>query len=262
MKKAVLYSAYWASYLVIFSLIEGLPAHALFIAFYSELVILPIKVIFVLLVVEKLTGNLFMDKRFIRFSAVYLLLLVVCAFLMRLADNEVILKYLLTQWKKEPLLSAAPFLYNAIKLQFLVTIPFAVKLFHFKAPAAVEEHPQFIRLKCDRRMVNIPLADILYGEAQGNYTRIYTEAAIYKTYLTISELEEQLPASLFVRVHRSFIISAAHVQSFTNAYYVVRDKQIPIGRSYRLKKGAGLAMPNECSNPASSYRKPLSPKSV
>jgi DNA-binding LytR/AlgR family response regulator len=84
-------------------------------------------------------------------------------------------------------------------------------------------------------MIKIWLSEICYFEAQGNYISIYTLTATHKTYLTISELEEKLSGSLFVRVHRSFIISLAQVKSFTNTYINIDHKQIPIGRSYRLK---------------------------
>ena len=255
LKKTVLYIGYWAGYLLLFSLIEGLPVHDLFTAFSSELVSLPVKIIFVALVVEKLADELFLNKNFILFCTGYVLLLVVSAFMLRLTDNYVILRYLLIHWKKEPLLSAAPFLYNAIKLQFLVTIPFCIKLFNYwteekmhseqlqtdHAMAKAGGGADFIQVKCDRRMLKIPFADICYFEAQGNYLSIYTLTGVHKTYLVFSELEVQLPGSSFVRVHRSFIVSLAHVESFTNAYLNVNHKQIPIGRSYQLKARSALA---------------------
>jgi hypothetical protein len=268
LKKTTLYIFYWAGYLLLFSLIQGLPANDFSTAFKSELVSLVPKVIFVTIVVEWLADDLFQKKKYGRFFAGYILLLVIFAFVLRLADNYVILKYLLTYWKKEPLLSAAPFLYNAIKLQFLVTVPFCVKLFNYLAeekkrlqqaqteadhyfelfnetkhneatvPAAGEA--AFIQVKCERRMLKISFSEICYFEAQGNYIFIYTLTGLFKTYLAISELEEQLPASMFIRVHRSFIVSLNKVESFTNAHVVVHNKSIPIGRSYSQRAKAGL----------------------
>ena len=101
-----------------------------------------------------------------------------------------------------------------------------------KDKSKVVNAPASIQIKCKRRMVKIVLTDICYIEAQGNYLSNYTLTGRYKTYMAISDLEKQLPESLFVRVHRSFIISLSHVRTFNNAAIHVGDKQLPIGRSY------------------------------
>jgi len=240
-KKITLYCIYWTVYLLLFSLIEGLPSHDLFTAFRGELVSLPFKIIFVTIVVEQLADKLF-HKYVIRFGTLYVLLLIAFAFALRLADNYIILRYLLPNWHKEPLLSAAPFLYNAIKLQFLVTIPFCIKLFYFRTEerTQADNAPAFLQVKCERRVVKISLTDICYIEAQGNYLTIYTLSGSYKTYMAISELEKELPASTFLRVHRSFIIALDRVESYSNAAVQIGQRQVPIGRSYQLKAKSAL----------------------
>ncbi|MFD2245315.1 LytR/AlgR family response regulator transcription factor [Pontibacter ruber] len=90
----------------------------------------------------------------------------------------------------------------------------------------------FIFVKCDRKTVKIFLDDILYLEAQRNCLLIYTESEVYRSYQAISEMEEKLPDTLFVRVHRSFIIALNKVKAYNSSYVVIRDKQIPIGRMY------------------------------
>jgi hypothetical protein len=220
LKKWIIYLFYWSGYLLLFSLIQGVPANDFFTAFGNELIGLIPKVIFVTLVVEWLTDDLFLKKNITRFCATYLLLLVTFAFVLRIVDNYIILKYFLTYWRKEPLLSAPPFLYNAIKLQFLVTIPFSVKLLNYwKEEKKRLQHVQteadhyldlfneakhnltagsagnnnaFINVKCDRRIVKIFFSEICYFEAQGNYIFIYTLTNLFKTYLSVSELEDQL----------------------------------------------------------------------
>ncbi|WP_242929073.1 LytR/AlgR family response regulator transcription factor [Pontibacter vulgaris] len=90
----------------------------------------------------------------------------------------------------------------------------------------------FVFIKCDRKMVKIFLDDILYLEAQRNCLLIYTENEVYRSYQAISEMEEKLPDTLFVRMHRSFIIALDKVKAYNNSYVVIQDKQIPIGRMY------------------------------
>jgi hypothetical protein len=262
------YLFYWAGYLVLFSVIEGLPANDLFTAFRNELISLAPKVIFVTIVLEWLMDDLFLNKRIAHFAFIYFLLLVIFAFLLRLIDNYIILKYYLIYWKKEALISAPPFLYNVIKLQFLVTVPFSIKLFEYWAhekkqvnqiQSEADEYlyrfnqainsketgipgsdSSFLYVKCDRRTMKISLAEILYFEAQGNYIFIYTLNSVLKTYLSISDLEEKLSHDKFTRIHRSFIIARNKVESYTSSHVMICEKKIPIGRSYNGKAKTGL----------------------
>lgn len=253
--KIQLYFLYWTGYLLVFTVVQGLTDRHFFTVFRNELVSLVPKVIFVWIVVEKLMADLLVNRKFARFIVIYVLLMVTFAFVLRLADNYIILKYFLTSWVKEPLLSISPFLYNTIKLQFLLTIPFCVKLYrhlnmeraHLQQlqaendSTANKEDNTFLYIKCERRMVKLLFADICYFEAQGNYLAIYTTNGTFKTYLSISELEDKLPATMFARIHRSFIVALNKIESHTGSMVLIGNKQIPIGRSYILKARSSLS---------------------
>ncbi|MEO6150104.1 MAG: LytTR family DNA-binding domain-containing protein [Mucilaginibacter sp.] len=249
-QRAKFYLVYWVTYLLAFSIIQGLPAGDFFTAFRNELISIAPKMLFAVIVVELLMTDLLVNKRIVRFMAVYLGLLIVFAFVLRLIDNFIILKYFLTSWKMEPLTSAPPFLYNAIKLQFLLTIPFCYRLYTHRNKLQQADtttgmflnESNFIQVKCDRRMVKVILTEVLYFEAQGNYIFIYTINTVLKAYLSISELEEKLPAVMFVRIHRSFIIALKMAESYTGSYVMIGGKKIPIGRSYQLKAKGSLQM--------------------
>lgn len=90
----------------------------------------------------------------------------------------------------------------------------------------------FVFVKSERRMVKIFLDEILYVEAQRNYLLIYMEDEVYRIYKSISEMEEKLPVDLFLRIHRSFLISVNKVRAYTSSYVVIHKKEIPIGRLY------------------------------
>lgn len=220
---------YWTGYLLLFTLIEGSTDHDFMKVFRNELISLPPKIIFVWLVTGKLFDSLMNAQQRLKAVSVYVVLITAFALILRLVDNYIILHYFLTTWAKEPLFSAAPFLYNMIKLQFLLMLPFCVKLYlYFQRPAARTA----LHVRCARRMVSILFEDIAYAEAQGNYLDIFTTGGTYKTYLSISELEEQLPASQFMRVHRSFVVALDKIKSHNHNQVVIADKKIPIGRSY------------------------------
>jgi DNA-binding LytR/AlgR family response regulator len=59
----------------------------------------------------------------------------------------------------------------------------------------------------------------------------------------MQSIQKQLPESLFVRVHKSFLISLDHFQYIDGNTVVVASKSIPIGQTYksdfllRIQKG-------------------------
>lgn len=91
----------------------------------------------------------------------------------------------------------------------------------------------YIYVKEDREMVKVFLKDILYIESLRDYVRIKTEQRQIITYQKISYLEQKLPESKFVRIHRSFIVACDHVASFTVHAVRVGGLEIPIGRNYK-----------------------------
>lgn len=128
-----LYTLYWLGYILLFSLIQGLPAGDFVTALRNEWYSVLPKILFVTIVVEFLMPRFLFRKKIIAFIGSYILLILLFAFLQRLIDNYIILRYYLTFWKIEPLLSAPVFLYTISKLQFVVTIPIAFKLFYYLA---------------------------------------------------------------------------------------------------------------------------------
>jgi DNA-binding LytR/AlgR family response regulator len=96
-----------------------------------------------------------------------------------------------------------------------------------------ESDNPFIFVKCERKMMKLFLNEIDYFESQGNYLMIYTKTNSYKTYQSISEMEEKLPDGLFCRIHRSFLVAISSIKSFNTNAVQLKEKQLPIGRLYR-----------------------------
>lgn len=142
-----LYTLYWLGYVLLFSLIQGLPANDFITALRNEWYSILPKILFVTIVVEFLMPRLLFKKKTITFITAYIILILLFAFLQRLIDNFIILRYYLTFWKIEPLLSAPVFLYNVSKLQFVVTIPIAFKLFYYLAEEKIKYKP-FYQKNC------------------------------------------------------------------------------------------------------------------
>jgi two-component system LytT family sensor kinase len=128
-----MYTIYWLGYILLFSLIQGLPTADFWRALSNECYSVLPKILFVLLIVEIAMPLLFFKKRKTLFICTYLISILFFAFIQRLIDNYIIIAFYLTEWKSEPLLSAPVYLYNVIKLQFVVTIPLAIKLVYYLA---------------------------------------------------------------------------------------------------------------------------------
>ena len=57
----------------------------------------------------------------------------------------------------------------------------------------------------------IPVADMVYLEADDDYVRIHTHEGTYLKHKTMASFEKQLDSTQFVRVHRSFIVKISHI---------------------------------------------------
>lgn len=58
------------------------------------------------------------------------------------------------------------------------------------------------------------VADIVYLEAQSNYTTVYlTNGKTLLIAKTLKHMEALLPVKLFVRIHKSYLVNAMHIKS-------------------------------------------------
>ena len=100
-------------------------------------------------------------------------------------------------------------------------------------PNESQQAKDFIFLNVEKRKVKILFSDIVYIESQREYIKIVTTKKAYVSKMSTHEIEEILPANLFKRIHRSFIISINKIESYTAEIVEVNGVAIPIGRGYR-----------------------------
>jgi len=99
------------------------------------------------------------------------------------------------------------------------------------APVNADEHG-FIYVKSNKKLIRLLLKDILYIEGIKESVKICTKNAELISAQTLSRLEEKLSSDLFMRVHRSYIISINQVSGYTSSYVEIGNKAIPIGKTY------------------------------
>src|SRR6185437_7341692 len=84
----------------------------------------------------------------------------------------------------------------------------------------------FIRHK--DKMIKIMVADILYIEADRNYSRIFAAGKEFLLSVTLKTIEDKLSVDLFVRVHRSYIINITQIEEVGESHVSIGDKSIPL----------------------------------
>jgi len=100
-------------------------------------------------------------------------------------------------------------------------------------PGEHEEKKDFIFLNVQKKKVKILFSEILYIESQREYIKIVTTKKEYISKMSTHEIESLLPAHLFKRIHRSFIVSVSKIESYTAEMVEMNGISIPIGRGYR-----------------------------
>lgn len=92
----------------------------------------------------------------------------------------------------------------------------------------------YIFVKADSKLVRIAWDEILFIEGQRDYLKFHLAGnRRIMTLLNLRSLEEQLPSDQFIRIHKSFIISASRIDSIGKASVRIGERDIPIGESYK-----------------------------
>jgi DNA-binding LytR/AlgR family response regulator len=100
------------------------------------------------------------------------------------------------------------------------------------APTPVAQD-SFIYFKVDKKMVKTKIADILYIESIKDYVKVRTGEKEIITQQKISYLDESLPRTQFLRVHRSFIVNLDRIDAYTATDVEIGNFKVPIGRNYK-----------------------------
>ena len=93
--------------------------------------------------------------------------------------------------------------------------------------------PDAIFLKVNRRLLRIELQEIQYMESLGDYVKVFTDNGLQVCYTTLNKLEELLPERLFLRVHRSYMISLKRINFLEGNFVKIGVTDVPIGQTYK-----------------------------
>ncbi|MGK9119132.1 LytR/AlgR family response regulator transcription factor [Olivibacter jilunii] len=99
----------------------------------------------------------------------------------------------------------------------------------------VTEMSHSILVKSGIEQIRLYLNDLLYIEATGNYVSFVCKNEIVNSRMTLTECEELLPKSRFIRIHRSFIVNTDAVTKIERHQLTAQGYILPISSSYKNK---------------------------
>jgi len=95
----------------------------------------------------------------------------------------------------------------------------------------------FFFVKADKKLIKVIFDDILYIEGLKDYVIIKRRDSRIVTLQTMKSLETKLPANIFKRVHRSYIVNLSKINAIVGNMVEITEKgekkHIPIGKNYR-----------------------------
>lgn len=132
-------------------------------------------------------------------------------------------------------LAACDYLLKPFSLErFIVAVDKArEKLSTTKPKIAEQASETHTYLKSEGKIFKIDFSEICYAEADGNWVKIVTDGGLLRVVMTFSAIEEQLPQSNFIRLHRSFIINKSKISHIEGNRVFLGTIEIPIGANYR-----------------------------
>jgi len=92
---------------------------------------------------------------------------------------------------------------------------------------------EYITVRSDRKQYKIAVNEILYVQGLSNYYKIVTKDKKIVTYGSLTSLENDLPASQFIRIHHSYLVSIVKIESISSNSIILNGQTLPIGRNYR-----------------------------
>jgi DNA-binding LytR/AlgR family response regulator len=96
----------------------------------------------------------------------------------------------------------------------------------------LDEH-EFIFIRDSNIVRRLKIDDILFAEAMGDYVKLYTPQKFFAIHTTLKLVEERLPASKFIRVHRSYIAAVGKIDTIQEGALIINGKSVPVADAYR-----------------------------
>ena len=131
-------------------------------------------------------------------------------------------------------LNVADYILKPIRpARFLQAIDKAREILESNSEEVKMDGTGFIFIRDSNIVRRLKLDDILFAEAMGDYVKLHTPQKFFAIHTTLKMVEERLPASKFVRVHRSYIVALTKIDTIQDRALIINGKPVPVADAYR-----------------------------
>ena len=101
--------------------------------------------------------------------------------------------------------------------------------------SSASNEKEFLFVKSEYKQLRIKLADVLYFEGLKDYIKIWLKdnPKPILTLMSLKSLQEELPESQFMRVHRSFIVSLKNIDVIERSQIIINNQRITVSEQYK-----------------------------
>ena len=96
-----------------------------------------------------------------------------------------------------------------------------------------DDKSEHIIIKSDKKLHQIKFDDIIFVEGLGDYIKVHLKDSFLVTYKTLKDMKKALPSSIFIQVHKSFIINKNKVDYIEGNLAIINSNKVPLGQTYK-----------------------------
>ena len=136
-------------------------------------------------------------------------------------------------------LSVVDYLVKPVSLErFVRACNRAKELYELKSlknVSPVQTNPEYFFVNSDYSQIKVMFSDITWMEGLRDYVKIYlknnNKPLVIRS--SLKSIEEQLPSNKFIRIHKSYLISIESIIAIRKNSVFIKDKELPVGDTYR-----------------------------
>jgi two-component system, LytTR family, response regulator len=117
--------------------------------------------------------------------------------------------------------------------RFLQAVEKAREVFNSNKTDVSVEDKEFVFIRDNGILKRLLIDEICFMEAMGDYVKVFTHQKFHAVHTTLKNVEEKLPVSKFLRVHRSYIVALSKIDKIEEGVIIIGNKTIPVADAYR-----------------------------
>ncbi len=245
---------YWTAFVLFFGFVWGVSDNNYSRNILIQVFCLPSRMLLVYVTLFYLFPKFFNRKKYFSFFVSYCVLVaLISIFIQRPLFLYFIQPNFLPEFKNSGFFIISEIMNTALDINIASMIPIAYtylttienlqknnselneenKLLKEDAVILDNNDDSYINLKIDKSVRKIKINDIVFVESLRNYCRIKLIDSEITVLKTLTSVQELLPESKFVRIHRSFLINKDNITSVSPSKIEINNTTIPVGRKYK-----------------------------